>query len=157
VTLHHFTLPRWFAERGGWRAPGAAEHFARYVAATAPVIGADVRHVCTINEPNVLAALADLTADGGDRLPSPGPPVPDPELTAALVEAHRAAVFAVKEISPDIQAGWSVANQVYQAVPGAEDVAAAHRRPREDVFLEAARADDWIGVQACTRTRIGRH
>ncbi|GAB7186620.1 beta-glucosidase/6-phospho-beta-glucosidase/ beta-galactosidase [Kitasatospora sp. Ki12] len=154
VTLHHFTLPRWFAERGGWLAPDAAERFARYVAATAPVIGEGVRHVCTINEPNILAALGSPTATWGEH-PPPGLPLPDPDLVAALIEAHRAAVLAVKAISPEIQVGWSVANQVYQAVPGAETVADAYRRPREDVFLEAARADDWIGVQAYTRTRIG--
>ena len=39
--------------------------------------------------------------------------------------------------------------------PGAEDVTAAYRHPREDVFIEAARGDDWIGVQSYTRTRIG--
>ena len=29
VTLHHFTLPRWLAEQGGWLAPDAVERFAR--------------------------------------------------------------------------------------------------------------------------------
>lgn len=46
VTLHHFTVPRWFAERGGWTADGAADLFERYVRATAPIIGTGVRHVC---------------------------------------------------------------------------------------------------------------
>ncbi|GAA1150869.1 beta-glucosidase [Kitasatospora gansuensis] len=153
VTLHHFTLPRWFAERGGWRAPDAVERFARYVAATAPVITDGVRHVCTINEPNTVAALHTLTA--ADPPSAPGLPLPDPELTAVLIAAHRAAAAAVRAVSPRIQVGWSVANQCYQAVPGAEEVTAAYRHPREDVFLEAARADDWVGVQAYTRTRIG--
>lgn len=31
----------------------------------------------------------------------------------------------------------------------------AYRRPREDVFLEAARGDDRVGVRSYTRTRIG--
>ncbi|MER5637931.1 family 1 glycosylhydrolase [Kitasatospora sp. NPDC002227] len=151
VTLHHFTLPRWFAERGGWTAPDAVGLFARYAEAVEPVLREGVRHVCTINEPNLLATLT------ADAAPAPGLPLPDPELTATLIAAHRAATAAVKAAAPALRTGWSVANQVYQAVPGAEEVAAAYRRPREDVFLEAARADDWIGVQAYTRTRIGRH
>ncbi|GAA1986556.1 family 1 glycosylhydrolase [Kitasatospora viridis] len=155
VTLHHFTLPRWFAERGGWSAPDAVDRFARYVAATAPVIATDVEHVCTINEPNMVAALLPRVTAGGERPTGTGLPLPDPGLTRTLVEAHRAAVAAVRAISPTIRTGWSVASQGCQAVPGAEEVTAAYRHPREDVFLEAARQDDWIGVQAYTRTRIG--
>ena len=33
--------------------------------------------------------------------------------------------------------------------------ARAYGYPREDYFLEAARGDDWVGVQAYTRTFIG--
>ncbi len=62
---------------------------------------------------------------------------------------------AVRAINPDIRAGWTIANQVYQALPGADDVTVAYRHPREDVFIEAARGDDWIGVQSYTRTKIG--
>lgn len=61
----------------------------------------------------------------------------------------------VRAIDAGIQVGWTIANQVYQALPGAEDVTAAYRHPREDVFIEAARGDDWIGVQSYTRTKIG--
>ncbi|MBQ1095411.1 family 1 glycosylhydrolase [Streptomyces sp. b94] len=82
---------------------------------------------------------------------------PDPDVTAALIAAHRAAYRVLKEADPRYQVGWTVANQVYQAEPGAEEVAAAYARPREDVFLEAARDDDWVGVQAYTRHRIGPH
>ena len=31
VTFHHFTTPRWLAERGGWESPDAVDRFARYV------------------------------------------------------------------------------------------------------------------------------
>ncbi len=37
VTLHHFTLPQWFDERGGWLAADAVEVFARYVSVVAEV------------------------------------------------------------------------------------------------------------------------
>ncbi|MFI0446956.1 glycoside hydrolase family 1 protein [Actinomadura sp. 6N118] len=154
ITLHHFTVPRWFAERGGWTVDGAVDLFERYVRATAPIIGTDVRHVCTLNEPNMVAVAGAVRELGAEAPPTAGLPLPDKATTDALIEAHRRARAAVRTISADIQVGWSVANQVYQALPGAEAMAAAYRWPREDVFLEAARDDDWIGVQSYTRTRI---
>ncbi|MFB7588179.1 glycoside hydrolase family 1 protein [Streptomyces sp. NPDC056169] len=155
VTLHHFTVPQWFEERGGWTAEGAVELFARYVAATAPVIAEGVGHVCTINEPNMIAVMAGAAKAGDIGFPPAGLPTPDEETTRAVIAAHHAAVKEVRAINPDIQVGWSIANQVYQALPGAQDAAAAYRYPREDVFIEAAREDDWIGVQSYTRTKIG--
>ncbi|MFF7791287.1 family 1 glycosylhydrolase [Streptomyces sp. NPDC007991] len=155
VTLQHFTVPRWFAERGGWTADGATALFERYVAATAPVIGTGVRHVCTINEPNIAAIFGAVQELGTEEPLLAGLPLPDKAIGDALIDAHHRARAAVKAISADIQVGWTVANQVYQALPGADEVTAAYRHPREDVFLEAARGDDWIGVQSYTRTRIG--
>ncbi|MFC9034696.1 glycoside hydrolase family 1 protein [Streptomyces arboris] len=155
VTLHHFTVPQWFEARGGWTAESATELFARYVAACAPVISQGVRHVCTINEPNMIAVMAGQAKRGDIGFPPAGLPTPDDETTQAVIAAHHAAVKEVRALDAGIQVGWTIANQVYQALPGAEDVTAAYRHPREDVFIEAARGDDWIGVQSYTRTRIG--
>jgi len=156
VTLHHFTVPRWFEDLGGWTADGAVEAFVRYVEACAPVIADGVGHVCTINEPNVLAISAAADRTGEPAWPSTGGAItPDEKTTHALVAAHHGAVAAVRRINPAIRVGWTVASQVYQALPGAEEATAAYSRPREDVFIEAARGDDFIGVQSYTRTRIG--
>ncbi|MFF7363495.1 family 1 glycosylhydrolase [Streptomyces sp. NPDC008125] len=155
ITLHHFTVPQWFEARGGWTAEGAVELFARYVSACAPVIASDVSHVCTINEPNMIAVMAGLAKRGEIGFPPAGLPFPDEDTTVAVIAAHHAAVKEVRAIDPAIKVGWSVANQVYQAQPGAEEATAAYRRPREDVFIEASRGDDWIGVQSYTRTKIG--
>jgi beta-glucosidase len=157
VTLHHFTTPLWFTERGGWAAAGSDELFARYLTAAAPVYATDVAHACTINEPNMVASMATLyrSHTSGQPLPTSGLTVPDGATTEALVRAHARAVETVKSLAPHVSTGWSVANQVYQPQPGAEDLTATIRHPREDVFLEAARGDDWLGVQSYTRTRIG--
>jgi beta-glucosidase len=155
VTLHHFTVPRWFEDLGGWLADGAAELFVRYVEHCAPIIADGVRHVCTINEPNMIAVMAGAARSVDDGFPAAGLPNPDERTTHVLIAAHQAAVKAVHAANTGVQVGWSIANQVYQALPGAEGVTAAYRRPREDVFIEAARGDDWIGVQSYTRTRIG--
>ncbi|WP_157246714.1 glycoside hydrolase family 1 protein [Nonomuraea typhae] len=157
VTLHHFSSPQWFARRGGWSAPDAAELFARYVDAAAPVYAEGVEHVCTVNEPNMIATMASylhLLTTGGS-LPAAGLPEPDPAVTECLTEAHRRAVEAVKSRAPHVRTGWSVANQVYQALPGSEEITAAYSHSREDLFLQAAAGDDWLGVQSYTRTRIG--
>ncbi len=155
VTLHHFTVPQWFEDLGGWTADGAADLFARYVEHCAPVFSEGVRHVCTINEPNMIAVMAGAARAGDQGFPPAGLPTPDEDTTHAVIAAHHAAVKAVRAIAPAVQVGWTIANQVYQALPGAEDVTAAYRYPREDVFIEAARGDDWIGVQSYTRTKIG--
>ncbi|MCX4547656.1 glycoside hydrolase family 1 protein [Streptomyces sp. NBC_01500] len=158
VTLHHFTAPRWFAQRGGWAAAGSDELFARYLTAAAPIYATDVAHVCTINEPNILAVMAAAQAalaSGQAVNFAEDPPAPDEATTEVLIRAHARAVETVKSLAPQVSTGWSVANLVCQPLPGAEDVAAAFRHPRVDVFLEAARGDDWLGVQAYTRTLIG--
>ncbi|WP_407284907.1 glycoside hydrolase family 1 protein [Streptomyces sp. BP-8] len=155
VTLHHFTVPQWFEDLGGWTAHGAVELFARYVENCAPIIADGVRHVCTINEPNMIAVMAGLAKRGEQGFPPAGLPYPDKETTHAVIAAHHAAVKAVRAVNPDIQVGWTIANQVYQALPGSEEITAAYRHPREDVFIWAARGDDFIGVQSYTRTKVG--
>ena len=60
VTLQHFTLPRWLAERGGVLAADAPMLFARYASACAEALGAHVRWWVTLNEPAVLAVQGYL-------------------------------------------------------------------------------------------------
>lgn len=148
VTLHHFTNPVWFARDGGWLTDASVDRFARFVESALPVIE-DVELVCTINEPNMVSVLADPEVG----FPSVGLPPGVPEVTERLIRAHRRAAELVRAAGG--KAGWSVATQAYQPEPGAEEVAADYGRSREDVFLDAAAGDDWVGVQAYTRTRIG--
>jgi beta-glucosidase len=72
----------------------------------------------------------------------------------ALAAAHHRAVKIVRSWDGP-KVGWAVATQVFQPLPGAEEVAARYAHPRETRFLEEAKSDDWLGVQAYTRTRIG--
>jgi beta-glucosidase len=55
LTLHHFSNPIWFAARGGWSAPGAAEAFLPFVRRVVDELGDLVSVWCTINEPNIYA------------------------------------------------------------------------------------------------------
>lgn len=151
VTLQHFTLPFWLAREGGWLSPRAVERFRRYVDACLPILG-DVEWVVTINEPNLVAMVG---GDGQAAVePSPGIPLPNPRAAEHLLAAHRNAVRQIRSLN-GARAGWSIANQVFEALPGYEAERDAYAYPREDVFIEASRGDDFLGVQAYLRTLIG--
>jgi beta-glucosidase len=149
-TLHHFTHPLWFTLSGGWSRPDAVERFLRYVDALAPVLGAGVERVETINEPNIFASLKVLRASGSGDI-AQGLPVPDAATTNAMIAVHHATRARLKERHPRLLVGWGVSVQDYQAEPGAEDIMAGYMYPRDEIFLEAARDDDWGGVQTYTR------
>lgn len=150
VTLHHFTHPRWFAARGGWRHPDAAAAFARFTEIALPVLGDDVEWVCTINEPNMVAMTR---GDEGTDMTASRLPAPDAQITQALIEGHHRSREVLKQL-PQVRSGWSVATQAYHAAPGAEEATKAYGYPREDIFLDAAQGDDWIGVQGYLRTFV---
>ncbi len=56
ATLHHFTSPLWFAEKGGFSFAGSPAYFAQYVKKIVHRLGSRVPLWCTINEPMVLTA-----------------------------------------------------------------------------------------------------
>lgn len=159
VTLNHFTMPAWFAESGGWMGPAAIDHWRSYVTTATTILGG-VPWVVTFNEPNMLAVFIGLeraagswktsgtwqspTVDGGAR---PLGPWPDAEVGARLVEAHLAVRDIVRERT-DAGVGWTVANRAFLARPGAEETLRAARYVWEDMYLEPARDDDFVGVQA---------
>jgi beta-glucosidase len=149
VTLHHFTLPLWFALGGGWLRPDATDRFLAYVKALAPVFEAGVERIETINEPNVVAVFPVLT--GGAEALATGFPLPDGATTHALIAAHHATRDLVHRTHPGIQVGWGVSVQDYRDETGSPDAFTHYVRPRDEVFLEAAAGDDWVGVQTYTR------
>jgi beta-glucosidase len=55
VTLHHFTLPAWVADAGGWESRRTLDHFEGFVRFCAREYGGEVDWWCTVNEPEVLA------------------------------------------------------------------------------------------------------
>ena len=148
VTLHHFTHPLWFDKEDYWLGRNAVELFVRYVEQACTILD-NVPWVCTINEPNVhtqgLGALR-VVAQGK---PYPFDALPDLEIADALIAAHRATVPIVRELTHS-QVGWSVANQALVAAPGGEAKHAEVQHHYEDMFLEAARGDDFVGVQSYT-------
>lgn len=55
VTLHHFSHPIWFEDRGGWAGPDAVPTFVAHVDRMVDLFGDLVEEWVTINEPNVFA------------------------------------------------------------------------------------------------------
>ncbi|WP_448061025.1 glycoside hydrolase family 1 protein [Cellulomonas hominis] len=150
VTLHHFTVPRWQAAEGGWYAPDAVDRFRRYTEAAATIL-ADVTYVVTINEPNMMVNQTQALIDTEVGVNFPGP---SPHASRLVAAAHHASTEVLHGLG-HVRSGWSVANQVYQALPGAEQVRDEWAYWREDFFLEQSRGDDFVGVQSYLRTIIG--
>ncbi|WP_019927267.1 glycoside hydrolase family 1 protein [Nocardia sp. BMG111209] len=169
VTLQHFTVPRWFAEQGGWSADTAIDHFAAYVREATTILDG-VEWVVTINEPNMLAMMGMLqaafrsgamtswhspTVDGPaerDRI-SANLPVPAPEFGAPLIAAHHA-VRDIVRARTGAKVGWTVANQAFTAKPEHHGTLAEVRYAWEDLYLEAAHGDDFIGVQSYSSQEV---
>src|SRR5699024_11165806 len=85
------------------------------------------------------------------RPPKPAPPV---EIGRRLIEAHQAA-REVLRARTDARVGWSIANRAFETRPGAEQVRRELEYVWEDLYLEAAREDDYVGVQAYSAQWVG--
>jgi beta-glucosidase len=154
VTFHHFTTPRWVAAQGGWTSPATVDLFARYVERVTQHLGELVGRACTFNEPNVVATFGHQWG-----LFPPGHRDPDLRKRAndVFIAAHRRAVEIVQGGPGQTPVGLTLAMQDMQTVAGGEAFRDAERRLMEDVYLEAARDDDYVGVQTYTRIRYGAH
>ncbi len=152
VTLIHFTLPQWLADQGGWLSPDIVRLFERYTRKVVQALGDTVEWYCTINEPGMVAF-------GGYGGGFPFPPglkglANWKAATANLIAAHKASRAAIKELRPDARVGLTNAMHEWEANIGGTPAMNYARGLMEDVYLEAAADDDFVGVQTYTRTRI---
>jgi len=63
VTLFHFTLPVWFAEKGGFEKRANVKYFTRFVEKVMTELGKSITYVITINEPEVYATQSYYQQD----------------------------------------------------------------------------------------------
>jgi beta-glucosidase len=153
VTFHHFTTPRWAAADGGWTNPAIVDRFTRFVETTVERLGDRIGIACTFNEPNIVPAMGYSWGlfppghaedhDGYRRA------------TDSLVGAHRRAVDALRAGPGDFPVGLTLSMSEWAAEPGCEARLVELRAEHEDVYLRATEGDDFIGVQAYSRTRVG--
>lgn len=170
VTFNHFTTPIWFAANGGWSSAQAVGLFANFCERAARHLADGLSSVTTLNEPNLVGMLEVALPGGrGAKLIGPdkamseavarklgvslflaGNPiyVPDRHVVQAnLIAGHKAGRAAIKAVRSDLKVGVSLAINDDQAVPGGEALRDSMRAQLYDPWLEAAREDDFLGVQ----------
>ena len=173
VTFCHYSAPRWFAARGGWLNKDAPQLFANFCGRAMRHLGGGISHAMTLNEPNivpmlnvvlppqaqpVISAMLDAAAR---QLGTPTLAVANstkqsdiPALSAALLAAHRVGKQAIKAERGDVPVGMTLAMFDDQAV-GAPTRRDAMRKQLYGMWLEAARDDDFVGVQNYERVLWG--
>jgi beta-glucosidase len=152
VTLHHFTLPLWVADAGGFENPDIVGWLADYARVIGHELGEHIGIACTINEPNIVAVMGYLIG----AFP---PQVQDHERFVAvntmMRRAHVAMRDALRESSGSYPIGLPLSMQEYEALPGGEERMHSMREEMEDKYLVALEDDDYVGVQCYTKIQIG--
>lgn len=109
VTLVHFSLPVWFAEKGGFEHRGNNKYVVRYAEKIMSELGNGIRYIVTINEPEVYSFESYVMHEW--------PPQKSSKLLAIRVArnqlaAHKKMYKALKVINPRYKIGIAK-NSVY--------------------------------------------
>jgi beta-glucosidase len=175
VTFHHFTSPRWLMTKGGWEAEATPVRFARFCGRATEALGDLIGAACTLNEANIgpLLTHSGMLPPREARMRAPwwqaaakavgvAPARFLPFIFATseqardvILTAHRRATEAIKAVNDEVPVGLSLAIQDIQAGPGGEAYAARMQHEINNIFLEAVRGDDFVGVQSYSRQRFG--
>ncbi|MEO8777605.1 MAG: family 1 glycosylhydrolase [Rhodanobacter sp.] len=170
VTLNHFTVPTWFAARGGFEVTDAPDLFAAYCARVAKELGGLMYLATTFNEANItllvrllygsaispaIRAAADAAARATGSSHFSSLAYSDPEISTPLLqEAHRKGYAAIKAARPDLPVGITLTTQDIQSVADPALVETFRQRLYGE-WVEVARTHaDFFGVQTYTRFRV---
>ncbi len=158
---------------GGWENPSSVDRFARYCEQAAKALGDLIPFACTINEANIPLMMTLMRAastpndaiarnhrlaaqrTGAERfstfLTGDGQAA-----TPHLIAAHRMSYDLIKAHC-NAKVGMTLSLNEFQVTPGGEALCAMARSQINTQFLEAARGNDFVGVQTYTRVRIGKN
>ena len=151
VTFHHFTTPRWAVTDGGWTDPAIVDRFARFCEHAVAHLGDLIGMGCTINEPNIVSLMGHMVGAFPPGHRDLG------EYAAAnehLKAAHRKSYDVIKAGPGTFPVGSTVAMGDWWIPEGSEAILETTRQMHEGQHLDAAAGDDFIGVQAYSRTRL---
>ncbi|MBU4223654.1 family 1 glycosylhydrolase, partial [Patescibacteria group bacterium] len=101
VTLWHWTLPIWLAEKGGWLNKNAPKYFERYVSKIVASFS-DVKFWITLNEPAVYTSLGTIK---GTQPPGNKSIFKAARTRANLIKAQKSAYNAIHSISDSALVG----------------------------------------------------
>jgi beta-glucosidase len=176
VTYSHFSMPRWFACKGGWQNPAAPDLYARFCEKATKHLGDLVDYASTFNEPDVPQLLnwINLPGSGGQgivemmqgNLPKVRKYLNAPDFASffvgdgkktqeGLLAAHHKGKAAMKSVRSAMPVGFNLAMSDDQAAPTDSHLA----EKRADVYgpwLEVAKQCDYLGVQMYSRSIVGK-
>jgi beta-glucosidase len=172
VTFSHFTVPLWFAMRGGFEVADGADLFARFCGRVTERLGSLIGMASTFNEANILLlrkvlprfasdAAAEraraMIAEARRRTASPAFSAQlfgDPEkINPVMLDAHAKGTAAIKAGPGDFPVGVTLSMQEIQGV-GPNHRAREVEQILYGGWIEAARQSDFVGVQTYSRLRI---
>jgi beta-glucosidase len=167
VTFHHFTTPLWMAHKGGWANPEIVDRFARFCGVAVEHLGDLIDVACTLNEPNMVALVGYWYGN------FPPGHINDfagfDAATDNMVAAHHAARKVLKTGPGDFPVGlthalfdfvlhaddqWDGPTLTPDEIPPDSDLA-RYMRGVVTAYLDAAREDDFIGVQTYFTEHVG--
>ena len=175
VTMFHHTLPRWMMSLGSWESDKMPALFARFCGHVTEQLGDLMSIVCTLNEPNINLKLARI-----QQIPTLAEIRQQPWAKAAshalgitpsqfapffyadsekardiLIQSHKLATEVMKSKSNKLSIGLTLALDPVHARNGGEAVAKRIIDECHNVYLEAIKGDDFLGLQCYSRRLAG--
>lgn len=112
VTLWHFSLPKWFSDKGGFEKKENLRYFIEYGKRMADEYAAEMTYIITMNEPNVYAYHGYVV---GKWPPARKDRRQYETVLRNLVEAHKLLYRELKTRWPRLEIGVTQNNQVFKA------------------------------------------
>ena len=155
VTLFHFTLPVWFAEMGGFEKSANIQYFVTFATHILAELGANVRYVITLNEPDSYASQSYATGEWPPQLTNKALAR---RVLGNLVMAHKRVAKVLHETSRRYKV--SIAKNYSYIYPGDDAKlsiwsAKWFQRKQNDVLLKrVVKSCDFIGVNYYFSDRV---
>jgi len=115
ITLWHYTLPVWLAERGGWLHKDAHRYFVRYVKFVMEnlIADTDVKYIITMNEPLVYTLLSYVNKK---YPPQQASIISAVRVVRKLIKAHRMSYRAIGKIKKGMRVGIAKNNTYFDTL-----------------------------------------